>query len=82
MIRLIVEKTLLVKELWQLPEDYDLSEPLHLQGTLLSRRDIPALPIIHRPYLKDESLEPTLGDRSRENAEIGAWKRLMKLWKG
>lgn len=82
MKRLTVEKQLLVKELWSLPDDYDLEQPLHLQGWLLAHRSIPSSPIIIRDYREGESLEPSLEDRAKERAEIGAWRRFVRLMKG
>lgn len=82
MKRLIVERQLLVKELWELPEDYDIEQPLHLQGQRRSLRHIYSSPITIRDYHEGESLEPSVEDRAKERAEIGAWKRVMRLWKG
>lgn len=79
---LAVEKQLIVKEVWQLPEDYDPEQPLHLQGWLISTRSITSSPTVHRAFEPGESLEPSLGDRPEVRASVGYWRRMMRAWKG
>lgn len=79
---LAVEKQLLVKEIWELSEDYDPEQPLHLQGWLKSQRSIPSAPIVYRTFEPGESLEPSLGLRAASRAAIGYWGRMMRAWKG
>lgn len=81
-MRLIVERRVAIKELWEVSEPYDPETPLHLQGQRRAHGYTHLGPVTIRPYIEGEGLEPQADTkRSAERAEQGYWSRFMQYWR-
>lgn len=79
---IVIEHHLRIKEIWRVPDVYELGEdPSQIHGHRVSRRQLAVSPTIYRDKVEGESplpADPHVLDR----AERGYWSRLMAAWKG
>ncbi|MBD9542202.1 hypothetical protein IB276_22415 [Ensifer sp. ENS04] len=82
MKKIVIERHLLIKEVWTVPDAYELGEnPATLHGNRTSIRSADVSPVVYREMIPGEAKEPSLGTREHDRAEQGYWSRLMKAWK-
>lgn len=80
-MRLIVERRVAIKELWEVSDPWDPYTPLHLQGQRRSHEYAHLAPVTVRPHREGEDLHPNLDAPKKANAERGYWRRLMRAFK-
>lgn len=82
MRKIVVERKVIIKEVWMVPEVYELgADPMSEHGHRTSIRQIDLAPTTYRDWVPGESIKPCLGDRPHDRAERGYWSRLMQAWK-
>jgi hypothetical protein len=82
MKKIAVERHVIIKEIWTVPDLYELgADPMSEHGNRTSIRQLEVSPTTYRDMVPGESIQPTLGQRPSDRAEIGYWSRLMQAWK-
>lgn len=82
MKKIVVERHVIIKEIWMVPDVYELgTDPMTNHGHRTSMRQLEVSPTTYRDMTPGESIQPSLGQRPHDRAELGYWSRLMQAWK-
>ena len=82
MKKIVIERHLIIKEVWTVPDVYEMGEdPSLIHGHRNSIRQLDLSPVTYRPLIQGEGPMPAQDGKSKEDAERGYWSRLMHAWK-